>query len=643
MRNAFSRLAFAAALSFGAVAAHAQALMEETPSLAADVAAGKLPAIDGRLPSVPLVEQAGVPGIEPGRQGGELRMLMGRAQDVRMANVYGYARLVRYNAKFEIVPDLLQGIDNEGDKVFTLHLRPGHRWSDGKPFTSEDFRYWWEDVINNKQLQPSGPPKDLMSDGKGPKVEFVDATTIRYSWATPNPAFLPALAGASPVFIYRPAHYMKQFHQKYADEAALKALVEKAKVRSWTVLHNRTDASARNDNPDQPTLDPWVVTTRAPSERFVFTRNPYFHRVDAYGHQLPYIDRLVMSIADGRIIPAKTGAGESDIQARYLTFNNYTFLRQAAKRNSLQVHLWDTARGAQVALYPNLNVADPVWKALNRDVRFRRALSLAINRHEINQVIYFGLAVEGNNTVLPNSPLYKQAYREQWARFDLKEANRLLDELGLTKRDSRGVRLLPNGKPLEVIVETAGEETEQTDVLELVHDSWLAAGVKLFSKPSQREVFRTRIYSGETMMSIWFGVENGLPNAGMSPAEFAPTVQDQLQWPKWGQFIETKGASGETVDDPPAMELAKLNDQWAKAGSEAERTAIWEKILTINADQVYSIGMIAGIKQPVVVSSRVRNVPAAGIYNFEPGAFFGVYRPDLWWIQNQTAALQPGR
>jgi peptide/nickel transport system substrate-binding protein len=641
MRNAHSRIAIlplaAAALALGIAAASAQPALQEVPSLAADVAAGKLPAIAARLPSAPLVAPSDLPGMATGRYGGELRMLMARAQDVRMANTYGYARLVRYNAKFELVPDLLLNVENDGNKVFTLKLRPGHRWSDGKPFTTEDFRYWWEDVINNKQLQPSGPPTDLLVDGKPPKVELIDATTIRYSWDGPNPNFLPALAGASPVFLYRPAHYMKQFHEKYADPTALKIAVENAKVRGWTVLHNRTDASNRNDNPDQPTLDPWVLQTRAPSERFVFTRNPYFHRVDGAGHQLPYVDRMVMSIADGRIIPAKTGAGESDLQARYLTFDNYTFLREAVRRNPMQVHLWDTARGAQVALYPNLNVADPVWHKLNRDVRFRRALSLAIDRHAVNQVKFFGLAVEGGNTVLPKSPLYKKEYRETWAQFDLKEANRLLDELGLTKRDGRGVRLLPDGRPLEIIIETAGEETEQTDVLELVHDNWMKAGVKLFSKPSQREVFRTRIYSGETVMAIWFGVENGLPTPGMSPVEFTPNLQDQLQWPKWGQFIETKGAAGEAVDDPPAMELAKLNDQWMKAGSDAERTAIWHRILQINAEQVYSIGIVAGIKQPVVVSNRVRNVPNAGVYNFEPGAFFGIYRPDLFWIQDQPA------
>ena len=133
---------------------------------------------------------------------------------------------------------------------------------------------------------------------------------------------------------------------------------------------------------------------------------------------------------------------------------------------------------------------------------------MAVNRYEINQVIYYGLAIEGNNTVLPESPLYKPYYRSKWAQLDLKASNKLLDDMGLTERDSRGIRLMPDGTPLNLIVETAGESTEQTDILELIHDSWLKIGIKIYSKPSQRNVFRNRIFSGETAISIWSGIEN---------------------------------------------------------------------------------------------------------------------------------------
>lgn len=632
MRRIVAALIF---LALAAVPAAAQERIHllETPSLAAEVDSGQLPRVHARVPDDPLITTFTTPGSSIGRHGGDLHLLMGRSQDVRMLVVYGYARLVGYDANFDLVPDILSAIDNEHERVFTLHLRHGHRWSDGQPFTAEDFRYWWDDVVNNKDLSPFGAPKPLLVDGAPPHFEVLDPWTVRFTWKAPNPYFLPALAGASPLYIFRPAHYLKQFHQRYADPVKLQEAVRQAGVRNWAQLHNRQDNQYRNDNPDLPTLDPWVLQTRPPADRFVFTRNPYYHRIDADGRQLPYIDRVIVNIADSRILPAKTGAGESDLQARGLSFSNYTFLRQAAQRNDFDVDLWRTARGAQLAIYPNLTAADPVWRALNRDVRFRRALSLAINRHEINQVAYFGLALEGGNTLLPGSPLYRPEDRAAWSNFDLKTANHLLDEIGLTKRDGNGIRLLPDGRPLEIIVETAGEDSEQTDVLELVHDTWLEAGIKLFIKPSQREVFRNRIFAGESTMAIWPGLENGLVTAIMAPDEFAPTSQQQLQWPKWGEYIETSGASGERCDDPQAQELIQLHAAWRNATSLEERRRIWQKMVEINADQVYSIGLVADVKQPVVVSRRLHNVPTDGVYNFDPGAFFGIYRPDSFWFE----------
>jgi peptide/nickel transport system substrate-binding protein len=367
-------------------------------------------------------------------------------------------------------------------------------------------------------------------------------------------------------------------------------------------------------------------------------RNPYYHRVDPAGRQLPYIDRVVLNIAEGKVIPLKTGSGESDLQARDLQFNNYTFLKEAEKRFDQTVRLWETAKGAHLALYPNLNVVDPVWHALMRDVRFRRALSLAVDRHEINQVVYFGLAIEGNNTVLPESPLFRPEYQKTWATFDLKKANALLDELGLTARDARGIRLLPDGRPMEIVVETAGEESEQTDVLELVHDSWLRAGIKLHSRPSQREVLRNRVFSGECLMSIWSGLENGLPRAYSDPDELAPTSQQQLQWPKWGQYHQTMGMSGEPIDLAPARELFDLKRQWSRATTDTEREAIWHRMLAIHAENVFSIGLVSGVLQPVVVSNKLRNVPIKGVYNWSPGAHFGIYKPDTFWFDGADAA-----
>ena len=619
-----------------------KAQLQETPTLQDDVTSGKLPKIEERVPIEPSVADLQTIGTP----GGELRMLMSGPKDTRMMVVYGYARLIGYTPALVLAPDILKSIDVEEGRIFTLHLRRGHKWSDGQPFTSEDFRYWFEDVAQNRHLSPSGLPISMLPQGKGPQFEILGETSVRYSWRHPNPLFLPDLAGPSPLFIYRPAHYLKQFHQKYAEPEKLDALVKDANQRNWAALHNRLDTMYRDDNPELPSLEPWILKTKPPSDRFIFERNPYYYRVDQTGQQLPYIDRVILSIADSKIIPAKTGAGESDLQARYLRFDNYTFLKASEQRNDFKVRLWRTGPGSQLALYPNLNVNDEVWRGLMHDLRFRRALSLAIDRHEINQVIYFGLAIEGQNTVLPQSPLFERGYRSAWAQFDLGEANNLLDQIGLTKRASDGTRELPDGRSIEIIVEDSGESTEQSDVLELIRDSWRRVGIKLFAKPSQLTLFRRRVFSGETLMSIDKGIENGLATAAMAPSEFAPTSQQQLQWPKWGQYYETKGMAGEAPDLSSANRLKELYEEWLAATSEDEQGRIWHDMLQIWAKEVFSIGTVAGVLQPVVVNAKLRNVPEEGIYNWDPGAYFGIYKPDGFWFEfseapAQSAAIPP--
>lgn len=607
----------------------APAALIETPMLRDEVAAKKLPPVKQRLPENPLVVAMDGKTAEPGQQGGTLNMLIGRTRDIRMMVVYGYGRLVGYDRTLALVPDILQSVDTQEDRIFTMKLRAGHRWSDGQPFTTEDFRYFWEDVANDKDLSPAGPPAELLVDGQPPKVEYLDKTTVRYTWAKPNPDFLPRMAAASPLLIYRPAHYLKQFHKKHSPKVVEAEKSEPGK-RSWAAVHNREDNMYQYDNPKLPTLQPWINTTKLPTDRFVLVRNPFFHRIDENGRQLPYIDRVVLPVVDSKLIPAKAGAGESDLQARDIQFNNYTFLKKGEKSNNYRTLLWRTAKGAHFALFPNLNASDPVWRQLFRDVRFRRALSMAIDRAQINQVLYFGLASESNNTVVPESPLFRKQYQTQWAKHDRKAADKLLDELGL-KRGPDGVRRLSDGRPLEIIVETAGESTEQTDVLELIRDAWREAGIKLFSKPSQRDVLRNRVFSGEAMMSVWQGFDNGMPNADTSPDELAPKDQTQLQWPKFGQYFETAGKAGEAPDIPEAIELMKLADAWKSANREA-REKIWHRMLAIHADQQFSIGVVNNVMQPVVVSNALKNVPEKGLYNWDPGALLGIYRPDTFWF-----------
>ena len=610
----------------------------ETPVLLERVASGELPPVDKRLPVEPSVAEMETMG----RHGGQMRLLMGRAKDIRLLVVYGYARLVKYQPDLSIHADILKDIVVRQGREFTLHLRQGHRWSDGHPFTAEDFRFYWEDIANNVEVSPTGLPAIMKIGGEGPTFEVIDDVTVRYTWKRPNPYFLPSLARARPFYLYRPAHYLKQFHASYRDAEELAALVEEKGQRNWVALMLKRGRQYRNDNPELPTLQPWVLKTAPPADRFIFGRNPYYHRIDGNGRQLPYADEVAITVASSKLIPAKTGAGESDLQARSLNFSDYTFLKQGEARNNFSVHLWHTAKGAHMALFPNLNTTDPEWQMLFRNTNFRRALSMAVNRHEINQVIYFGLAYEGNNSPLPQSPLFNAGYSKRWTEFDPYAANRILDDLGLTQYNSRGIRLLPDGRPMEIIVETAGENSEQADVLELVHDSWMQIGIKIYTKPLQREVLRNRVFAGSTLISVWFGLENGIPTAGTSPEELAPTNQEQFQWPKWGQFYQTNGKAGEQIDMAVPQRLASLNESWVIAEDDTTRRKIWMEMIDLYTDNVFSIGLAAGVRQPVVVSNRLHNVPSNGIYNWDPGAHFGVYQPDTFWFDEIPETVASG-
>ncbi|MEQ1753495.1 MAG: ABC transporter substrate-binding protein [Micropepsaceae bacterium] len=605
---------------------------KETPSLAADVAARKLPPVGLRVPSDAQVVNLQAEGRKPGKSGGVLRMMLSKEKDIRLLSTWGYARLVAWTPQLELKPDVLKSIDVKDGRIFTMHLRAGHKWSDGSAFTTEDFRYYWQDVANNVELSPKGPAVDLLNDGEMPTVAIIDALTVRYSWSKPNARFLPALAQARDPYIYRPAQYLKQFHIKYAKKSELDANVARLKMRSWAQLHNRMDSMGNNDNPDLPTLQPWVSTTSMPASRFTFRRNPYFHRVDQNGVQLPYIDGIEITIVDAGLVTAKTAAGDSDLQARGLAFGDVSVLKANEAKGGYILRTWPIAKGSHFALYPNLNANDAGWRTLMRDARFRHALSLAINRKDLNKALFFGLATEGNNTVLQSSPLFKPQYLTANASFDPKAANALLDAVGVKERNSDGVRLMADKRPLEMIVEIAGESKEEADLLQLVAGHFKAVGIKLVVKPSDRTIMRNRAYSGDAVMTGQSGWDTGIPTPEMSPDELAPTRQDTLTWPKWGNYFETSGKAGAAPDLPEARQLLTLNAQWNGAKSPAERRAIWDKMLTIHSEQQFIIGTVSGVMQPIAVRKSLNNVPERGVFSWDPGAQFGMYRMDEFWF-----------
>ncbi len=602
----------------------------EAPLLAEKVGRNELPAVAARLPQAPLVVES--PSGQTGQYGGDIVTLVPRPRDIRYISTFAYTRLIGYDRDLNLKPDILESVENVDDRIFTFTLRAGHRWSDGAPFTAEDFRYYWDDVANNLDLSPAGPPEFMIAGGKPPKFEVLDEQHVRYTWDHPNPRFLPQLAGPVDPGIYRPAHYLKKFHARYADKAKLEGEAKAQKLKSWAALHNRVDDMKEQTNPDLPVLMPWRVTTRAPATRFIFERNAYYHRVDTAGQQLPYVDRVIMDVSASGLFAAKANAGEVDLLFRGLSMGDIPVLKQGEKMQGYRTLLWPYARGSELALYPNLNATDPVWRALNRDVRYRRALSLGIDRKTLNNALLFGLGIEGNNTIMEQSPLSQPMLRTTNAGYDPGEASRLLDEIGLTKRNSAGIRLLPDGRELEIIVETDGESSLVVDGLTLIAEFWREIGVKLFVKPQDRTVMRNRVFAGLTTMVAGQGFDNAIPTAVMPPTEFAPMRQDNYAWSKWGQYVETKGKTGEEVDIPEAKRLLAVYDLWMNTANRAVQRDAWGEILRNHAENQWTIGTVAGALQPIVVRNGLQGLPQKALYSWEPTAMIGIYRVDqMYW------------
>lgn len=620
--------AFALATAL-ALPVNAQTLVE-TPTL--DRTHSDLPPVAERIPSEPLVVDLQTKGRTSGTHGGDLRTVISRAKDVRLINVWGYSRIVGYDDDFNLVPDIAQDVEVQDGRVFTIHLREGHRWSDGAPFTAEDMRYFYEEVINNPELTPN-PPPFLLVEGELPTFEVLDENTVRYAWERPNPNFLPTLAQARPPFIYRPAHYLKQFNPKFGDAAAIEKMVKAARVRSWAPLHNLKDEMYSAQNPDIPSLQPWVPAAGASDRRVTMVRNPFFHRITTEGHQLPYVDRVIMEVVDGSLIATKVQAGEVDLQARGLTFSDMPVLKRGEEGKGYTVRLWPESKAAAMAIYPNLTVSDPVLRELFRDRRFREALNIGMDRNLLNKALFFGLGEPSANLVLQEAALADVAEGIDF-EHNPDRANALLDEIGLSQRNKNGVRLLPDGRALELIIETAGEDSAQIDMLELVKDNWKELGIAVFPRPSQRDVLRNRAFSGELAMSVWSGFDNGLPSADMPPNERVPMGVDFLIGPAWGAYTTSGGESGEEPDFPPVVTLLDAFNQWETAENPDDREAAWETILRTHADEVLTLGTVQGVIQPVVVKNNLRNVPLDGIYGWDPGAQYGIHRMDEFYFEN---------
>ncbi|GIV78123.1 ABC transporter substrate-binding protein [Litorilinea aerophila] len=575
----------------------------EAPMLAEKVAAGELPPLEERLPETPLVVE---PLEQPGKYGGIWDMAVTGQADANGASGYSIEPWVLYDETCtEWRPNLAESVEVSDDGTeFTFTIRKGHKWSDGEPFTTEDIMFWYEDIAMNPELSPA-PPTIIMAGGEPAVFERIDDHTFKVKFAQPNGLFLLNLAYVWGGDIGKaPAHYLKQFHPNYADPDELQAKVDEAGLESWVQLIQ--DKMGIAINPDLPVLRAWKLTAAGPP--WIFERNPYFYKIDPQGRQLPYIDQIrLQAVEDRQMVTLKAIAGELDYQSRNISLSDLPLFMQNREQGDYRVIKAMAEHPMGVTIFPNQNYVgdDEFIYSLITDIRFRKALNLAINREELNELVYLGenAPIEVAFPNLQDEPELFEVYR-----YDPEAANQLLDEIGLEK-DSNGMRLRPDGEPIVLNVDVFSGQTF-VDAVELIASYWEDIGIQVSPQEISYDLWWPRIFSFEYPFTAYVKDSIGGLARFTYLRSYAPVSNSTYWAPAWGTWYSSGGTEGvEPPADSPARKAQLLFDEAKVTVDSARQMEILEEIERLDLENVWEILTVGPGPNIKIVKNNFRNVP----------------------------------
>lgn len=581
---------------------------QEAPELARLVEQGKLPPVKERLPEHPAVVE---PVDQIGQYGGDFRKLASASTDVQMGFRLGYEPLVRWDRSGQnVIPGIAESWEmRDGGRTFVFHLRKGMKWSDGMPLTSADFVYGLEKVLKNPAFAAFALPW-LRVDNELPRIEAPDESTVIYKFKGPYGNFPRAVASSGLQHdFFCPKHYLQQFDEDTADPAWLKKQIADAGFVTWVdFFMQRIDADR---NPDLPTVNAFVVKVPYPNSRVVAERNPYYYKVDPQGNQLPYMDRMVTTIVfDQTVLNLKVLNGEVDFQMRKIDAANFTMFKEKGKELGYRT-LW-TPSTNPTCIYVNQYSRNEEIRGLLQDRRFRLALSHAINRPELVDLIYTGLAVPSSGFTVPDDPYYFDDLENANIEYDPPKSNALLDELGMKRRKADNMRTLPSGRLFsEVLHIYPSEEGSNADLWQLVVDYWHEVGLHFVPKAEDGMLSFMQATTGNS--DFWTYSSAGL-HWEIDGVWKAPVSNMSYMAPLYGNYYKTNGREG--VKPPPEMQqLVDWSLELRATPSEEERLELGRKLLQQWADQCYVIGIC---RPPVlaIVSNRLKNVPETINYDY---------------------------
>lgn len=588
----------------------------EAPALAEMVAAGELPALADRLPANPkvigpgvLLSEANTPDWAPGRYGGTLNSshsVADWAPDI----------FVMLNEPLLQAPDLsvqnIQGNVLESFEVsddnteFIFHMRQGMKWSDGEPVTTEDVRFTYENIYGNEKLYASGVPNRFRtgyaSSGEPMTLEIVDDFTFKMKAAAPYGGFLRNITiegWNGYTELVNPAHILKQFHPDFTSMDDLKPLLEAENLtEEWWQLFDMRWCQNWDATADRcigyPTLNPWVsVASETPGVK-VFERNPYYWKVDTEGKQLPYIDKIVsLQVEDVEMVNQRVLTGDIDFLRESTGLVKVPLYKENEASGGYRTVLLDMHVDSSI-LYLNQTFENETWRQLAQDLRFRQALSLAVNRQEIIDSIYYGFA---------SLPLVSVG--EEFSQYDVERANALLDELGMTERDGEGYRLAPDGSNFTILLEHAAHAPDLEPVAELLTEQLREVGIRIQIKRIDSQLWSERLDANELQATVFWGHDQGWDS------DYSGNKINQIG-SAWDIWLDTNGQEGE---EPPQWikDVVELDaKRWSAVSGSDEFNQLKEETFAWSRANLPMITIVETVKYPMIVNQKLRNVAEGG-------------------------------
>ena len=612
---------------------------QESPLCAAQAAAGTIPALADRLPDNPLVIS---PAESIGEYGGTwYRAFTGPADGQNMERPMKDHILFFGTNMTDVQANIAESWTSNAEATeFTLTLRKGLKWSDGDDYNTDDIMFWYDHMVTNEDLVPT-PPSWMKSGGELLTFTQVSKETLQINSKEPYGLLITLLAsvvvagphtrGDSGLGLYAPSHYLSDYHPAYVGLDEANAIAEAAGYENWAKYFLFLNHA--NANPDSPMMTAWKVTKAITTDQWKLERNCFYYAVDTEGNQLPYMDAVVLDLAENlEVLNLKAIAGEFTVQGRHIDLSKLAVFKENSDKGNYRIQFWRQPESGIANLYiteswgeGEFGDAETGSFLTNKD--FRAALSMGVERDEINEVFFLGLGEIGGLCAGWDDPNNPGKYiGEDYVQFNPDAANALLDSIGLDKKDSDGMRLMPSGEKIVVVHSVAVAAFEDYEGIDsMVIEMWKNhLGIDGRLDAQERSLWSGRQNNNETMLNSW--ESSGRAGAIITPAHLGMVAG--------GGYISPLAADlhmDGIIADGWIGEWQTLYDE---AVSDATKYAEnLQKVVELNCENVNPITTV--MNKPTytaIIKKNVRNVPNPLPFSYHAQTSGNGF-PETWWLE----------